>query len=1684
MAAALVWALLLFVAPAAAQTITNTARADWTEDSVARSTTSNTVTIERAVNPLTLETFRPLPSAGSSLPVRASTCNNSPLVIFPGSADGGVGIASAATAELRIGEVLVIRASAPLANRSPDAVDTLTTTITTPGGDREVLEIFETGPDTGIFTGAIRTRATPPSPTQQDCQLSVSSGEQITVALGGANGAPPLVTTLVGVLADPYGFVFDSEDGSPVSGATVTLVDAATGLPATVFADDGVTPWPSTVVSGEPIRDAADNVYPMQPGEFRFPLAPLGSYRLVVTPPGPYTAPSVVQPPQLAGLTRPDGSAFVISDASYGASFALVSIDPVRVDIPVDRPNVSVTIMKSASRARAQPGDAIFYTVTLRNPDPARTKRGVTLVDLPSPWLRLRADSVRVDGRDAASAVTIAPDGRRLAIDIASIEAGGTVKVTYAMVVRPDAPPGQAVNRAEASDPFGGRAVAEASVRIERDTIASRMTIIGRVTSGTCDVVRNRVGIPGVRVMLEDGSFALTDHEGRYHFEGVVPGTHVVQAQRQTLPEGGRFVDCDRSSRSAGNASSHFVTGQGGSLAVVDFTADVPGWIAPAPVETPSLPGEAAPADSGVAQAPTAEIATAREAAGNDRDWLAEGDGPNAFLFPEVDHNPRAPAVRVVIRHRPGQSVELSANGKPVSERALDAVQTSEGGFYSVSIWRGVSIDDGTTRLRAIIRNEDGSVADDLTRNVEFVATPWHAEIVRDRSHLIADGRTRPVIAVRLTDRRGRPVHDGVTGSVTVSAPYESAALLDQLQLRQLAGQGSATPTWTIAGDDGIALVELAPTMVSGPLHLSFSFADREATREQQIESWIVPGDLEWTVVGLAEGSIGAKTIADNMERTGNFDSDLGNKARVALYAKGHVLGKFIATIAYDSAKQEDDQRLLGTIDPNAYYTVFADGSDRRFDAASREKLYVRIETSTFYALYGDFVTGFDQTLLGRYERTATGVKAEGRFGALHAQGFAAKIASRFRRDEIQGNGLSGPYRLGSRDIVSNSEIVAIETRDRLRSEIVVERRELIRFIDYDIDPLSGTISFKEPVLSRDFDLNPQFIVIDYEVFDGDGKANWNAGARADYTFGDDVLRVGVTGITDKGDGARTDLGAIDLRARIASGTEIRAEAGTSRREGANASAWLVEAEHRTGSLDILAYARSTDADYGTGQQTGAELGRRKFGVDARYSLEEHFSLVGSAWYDESLTDDSDRRAVQVAGTYRTGDTELRLGIARLDDRLADGTKAKSTVLEGAVSQRLLDDKLELSATTSVALDDAESLDLPARHRLRARYSVTDWLRVVGVYEIADGEIIDARTFNAGFELTPWQGSRIVTSLGQQDIAEQGKRTFAAFGLSQSFTVTSELSIDATLDGNRELGGADAFDVLNPLHPVASGGHLSQDGALFEDFTAATLGASWRKDRWSATARGEIRDGEFADRVGLTAGIIRQLDDGIVVGSGLTWTRATGDGGVETEIFDAALSTAYRPAESSFAFLGKLAYRSDSVTGAVAGEVGPAGRTALTVDGDAKSRRLVGSLSANWSPHGVDEIDGVEHLVRRSEIGIFLGGRYNFDRVGDFDLAGTTVLGGLDLRIGIGDRLEIGGTATVRTNLTDGFTSFAVGPQIGFVPTQDTLVIVGYNIAGFRDRDFSEARNTDKGLFASVRVKFDADTFSFLGLNR
>ncbi|MDY7099270.1 MAG: hypothetical protein SXU28_14135, partial [Pseudomonadota bacterium] len=468
------------------RTITNTASAQWNFAGSAVSTTSNEVAFDVTLPPPEIRSFRPSAGGGSELTFRSPVCNapgRSGLAVSTAPDMATMQSQSAQstmvdeTNVLRAGQTLIFEVQALEANIDPQEIDQLEIVITTSTGDRETETIFETGPNTGVFVGQIDTVRIPPGAQPDDCRLGLTDGAMIVITASLPGSDDIIITTDVEVLADPFGVVFDSETGEPVDGARVTLVDAATGQPATVFAEDGVTPWPSSVISGEPITDGAGRVTDMGAGEFWFPLTFLGTYRLVVEPPEPYTAPSVVQPAEIAQITRPDGRSFVILDASYGGNFTLVDQTPVQVDIPLDRPSLDLGLNKTASRAQAVPGDVVFYALTATNSDPSRAKRNVTVTDTPSRWLRLRPDTVRVNGAEAPDAITIAPDGSTLQIDLGTLAGGASARVTYAMTVRPDAPPGRALNDAVVTDVLGRTARAQVAVDIERENIADRMTI-------------------------------------------------------------------------------------------------------------------------------------------------------------------------------------------------------------------------------------------------------------------------------------------------------------------------------------------------------------------------------------------------------------------------------------------------------------------------------------------------------------------------------------------------------------------------------------------------------------------------------------------------------------------------------------------------------------------------------------------------------------------------------------------------------------------------------------------------------------------------------------------------------------------------------------------------------------------------------------------------------------------------------------------------------------------------------------------------------------------------------------------------------------------------------------------------------------------------------------------------------
>ena len=462
------------------------------------------------------------------------------------------------------GETLFVEIADADQDINPQVRDTVRVSLTAAdGADQETIVLTETEVSSGVFAGYIGSVDGASAPG--DCLIGSPNGAEIEFAYVDPNDADDRVT-LVGGL-NFVGLVFNAVDGSLVDGARITLVDSVTGLPANVLAADGVTGFPATVESGGNAIDEAGNITAFALGQFSFPRVAPGTYRLLVEPPLGLGFPSIATNDELA--------LFFTGPYERGESFTIASLRSVGGTVPLDVLDAQVFVEKIASRDTVAVGDVVGYRLNINNPERGTLSELVLHDQLP-PGFRLVEDSLRFDGAvPAGSPVTFDATGRSLEVALPDIGALGVLGVSYVVEVTPGAEEGRAVNNAWVS----GRGVASSNraraiVFVQDDLLRNKGTIIGEVLAGAC----NEPGEPvsGVRVLLEDGTFVLTDEQGRYHVEGLRPGVHVVQMEVSTLPRDLEPLACERNNRFGESTTSQFVELQGGSLWRADFRVHAP----------------------------------------------------------------------------------------------------------------------------------------------------------------------------------------------------------------------------------------------------------------------------------------------------------------------------------------------------------------------------------------------------------------------------------------------------------------------------------------------------------------------------------------------------------------------------------------------------------------------------------------------------------------------------------------------------------------------------------------------------------------------------------------------------------------------------------------------------------------------------------------------------------------------------------------------------------------------------------------------------------------------------------------------------------------------------------------------------------------------------------------------------
>ncbi|MGB5721353.1 MAG: OmpA family protein [Woeseiaceae bacterium] len=1012
-----------------------------------------------------------------------------------------------------------------------------------------------------------------------------------------------------------------------------------------------------------------------------------------------------------------------------------------------------------------------------------------------------------------------------------------------------------------------------------------------------------------------------------------------------------------------------------------------------------------------------------------------------SMLLPKTGFAPAIAATKVSIQHEPGQSVELSINGKPVDKLNFAGEATNKAGTVAVSRWAGVDLADGANLLRAVIRNTDGSKVKSIRRTIHFTGGPIRAELVAEQSILVADGKDNPVIALRLFDRSGKPARAGVVGRFRVDAPYRSAWDEQNDRKNSLVEIGERAASYRV-GADGIALLELAPTTQTGEVTVVLPFQNY---REQELRAWLKPAQRDWILVGFAEGTAGYNTLSDNVvaaTQAGNED-EYYDEGRVAFFAKGSVKGEYLLTLAYDSDRDRDQarERFDTVVDPNAYYALYADVSEQRFEAASQRKLYVKLERSQFYALFGDFDTGLAVTDLARYQRRFNGFKSEYRGDSLGYTVFAAETDQSFNRDELQGDGTSGLYRLSNAPIIANSEQVRIEVRDRFDSGVVLSTQKLTRFLDYSLDTLNGTLYFKKPVPSRDLDFNPVYIVAEYESISS-GSEDLVAGGRGSLRFADDSVEIGVTHINDSTQGANADLTGVDFRWQINDETLLKAEVADSNAVvsgvAQSGTAQGVELEHNGENVDVRAFIREVDSGFGLGYQSQAEQGVRRLGVDVRAKIGERLTAEGEAGWQQNLATEAIRNLVRGQLRYERDDFTARGGLVHAEDKFEDGERNSSDLVELGLSQRVFDGNVLLRVSGSTAISkDADNVDYPTQFVVGADYKVSDGIDVVAEYEDASGGGLDAQMTRVGVRAAPWSRAQLNSFLTNES-SEFGPRLFANVGLVQGFQVSDNWLFDIGVDQAQTLldPAARRFDTDREL----------TSGSRNEDFTSAFAGATYTSELWSANGRLEMRDSDSEDRVSMLLGWYRQPNRGHGLSAGVTVFQAENILGNELNQANLKFGWAYRMADRKWSFLDRIDLVYD--------------RAATTAD-EEKSWRLINNFNAN------------RRISAASQLSLQYAFKYVRSEFSGEGFTGYTDLIGIDYRRGLGDRWDFGVNTSIYHSYQSRVIDYGVGADIGYNIGRNMWLTLGYNVLGFEDKDFEQARYTASGPFLRFSVKAD-----------
>jgi uncharacterized repeat protein (TIGR01451 family) len=1618
----------------------------------------------------------------------------------------GAGYQSPASS-VAIGGFLYVQAYAPACDSDPTMRDVRSVVLTDTSGDRESFTATETAPNSGIFQVAPIPTALGPV-VVGDGVIEAKGGDTLSVEILGCGAS--IAANIV--LIDPSGVVFDSRSNVPLANAAVTLVTATPNLcstnPASVSErlDGVIRPASSTAVTDS---TGAYHFPLVAPGNYCLVVVPPPAYafpsqvaaanqpagrRIVSSGPtsgasyggvfavtasaGPISVDLPLDPRALTGLFLQKTPSKTIAEVGEFVDYTLSIAN-----------NTGIALAAAGTLADALPAGFTFVPGSARlnsasAPDPQGGRGPVLSFRLPALAVasttlltyrvRIGSAAVRGDGVNRAQ-VRIGATQSNLASATVRIEGGVFSDDAFILgKVFLDCNQNKIQDAGEWGIP-GVRLYLEDGTNVITDS-EGKYSLYG-ISAKTHVLKLDRTTLPGDaqleilsnRNAGDAGSVFVDPRNGELHrSDFAVSGCNlktidVVSARRK------------RADTRASSAAEKLLAAHLDADSSVKPLADVRGLPASgivggaAPTPGVSTPGASAPGASALGHnaggfnslthdagqlAPAISglpVPLVQAAAPADLEsLLPQLDNRLAFIgLKDQDTLPIA-QTNVRIKGAAGTSFVLTVDGEIIA--ASHVGKKSVLAEKSLQAWEyfGVDLKPGRNHLEVTQIDQFGNARG--RASIDVIAPDRLGKIETTvLQESAADGHGAARILVRLSDAHGTPV--------TVRTPVTLEATLGSWDVEDLDPREPGVQAFIEGGSREFRLIapqepgDSVVRVTAGALH-----STAHATFLPDLRPLIASGLLEG-VLNLRSLNTNALTPA---QRQDGFEQQLTNlsltwnggkeeaAARAAIFLKGKIRGDYLLTLGYDSDKGTQT-RLFRDIQPDQFYPVYGDSSVRGFDAQSTSRLYVRIDKGRSWLLYGDFTTQSSSAArqLSNYNRSLTGLKQHYETSRMVVNGFASSDSTTQVIDEIKADGTSGPFMLSRSNMVENSDQVEILVRDRNQPALIILATPLQRFVDYEMEPLTGTLLLKAPLATFDPNFNPQSIRVTYEV-EQSGAKYWVVGADGQYKL-NNRLEVGGVFIDDRNPANPGKLEGMNSTVKLGQKTYFTSEvAQTDSAQAGAGTGERIELKHEDGALQARVYADKTDLTF---DNPGSSVtpGHTEAGGRVVYKLSDTLSLRGEAVHSEDAT-----MTGQLNGAILSVEKRLKHGIkveigSRKAHRNEQGTAASATTTSA-------------SATTQVSTVppvDLESL----RFKVSAPLPYVPKAAVYGEYE-QDVRDSDEKLAALGGEYQVANRARIyfrdevISSLsGPDSLNSVQKQNATVFGIDSDYMkdgrVFSEYRIRDAYSG----GEAEAAIGLRNRWPLAPGLTATTtaervhtlSGVAAEEATAGSLGLDYTANAaWKSSGRIEVRNSTNSDSLLITVGSALKIDADwtALTREALADSHLTGDASGDRKQQRLQAGVAFRDTSTNvWSALGLIEHRD---------EVDTTQPTAIL-----KERTEIISFSGNvqWDVPDVIAMRAAAKWVTDDSNGLP-------------SLATTELLSARWTR-DIAPRWDAGVNASTLFNGSLRSHELGLGIEAGYNVTANLWVSAGYNIFGYKEYVLAGGDYTNAGVYLRIRFKFD-----------